>query len=346
MKGILMAQEEVTNNQPEVATHRNTRINQRPAILAGIIAILILVMIFIVLLTIPSYKILFNSLNDQDAIKVLNALSLHGFDAKLDEATGAILVPTSAIHLARIKLSNLGLTDMVDPYRSIDAGEVVWGLHTDQRDSKGDVTIRTNRSEEILSRRIENILEPLVGNGSVRAQVIANGSNDNVSITILLDDIRIADESGHLTRVKRSSEDLEKYADIVKKAIGFDSNRGDVLNLINSSFSSTYLLDSEVKAPVWGNNIYKWLSKPVFIIAVLTILLLAFLWLLYKSLFGSFGFAMSSSSVKKIDNMHALNPAELAEKNYQENMKKMNHLAMHDPKLVAQIIKNWVNADG
>lgn len=57
----------------------------------------------------PSYGVLYGALEEQDVSTVLDSLHQNGFEAKLDQATGAILVPTSSIHDARIKLASMGL---------------------------------------------------------------------------------------------------------------------------------------------------------------------------------------------------------------------------------------------
>jgi len=57
----------------------------------------------------PNYGVLYGALEKQDVSTVLDALRQGGIDAKLDETTGAVLVPKNNIHDARIKLASMGL---------------------------------------------------------------------------------------------------------------------------------------------------------------------------------------------------------------------------------------------
>ena len=57
----------------------------------------------------PNYGVLYGALEEQDVSAVMDSLRSGGIEAKLDEATGAILVPKGSIHDARIKLAAMGL---------------------------------------------------------------------------------------------------------------------------------------------------------------------------------------------------------------------------------------------
>lgn len=57
----------------------------------------------------PSYGLLYGSLADKDASQVVEALREAGIPYKLDEGTGAVLVPASQVRDARLKLAAQGL---------------------------------------------------------------------------------------------------------------------------------------------------------------------------------------------------------------------------------------------
>ena len=57
----------------------------------------------------PNYGVLYGGLAEKDSSQVMEALQQQGIKFKLDENTGAILVPNSKIHEIRIKLANAGL---------------------------------------------------------------------------------------------------------------------------------------------------------------------------------------------------------------------------------------------
>lgn len=57
----------------------------------------------------PNYGVLYGNLSSKDATQVMDVLQKEGVKYKLDEKTGALMVPSSAVHDVRIKLASQGL---------------------------------------------------------------------------------------------------------------------------------------------------------------------------------------------------------------------------------------------
>ncbi|MFK8069172.1 MAG: flagellar basal-body MS-ring/collar protein FliF [Gammaproteobacteria bacterium] len=57
----------------------------------------------------PNYSLLFGNLSDRDANAAIEALQGSGIEYKVDSASGGILIPTSKLHEARMKLAAQGL---------------------------------------------------------------------------------------------------------------------------------------------------------------------------------------------------------------------------------------------
>jgi flagellar M-ring protein FliF len=57
----------------------------------------------------PNYSLLYGDLAQKDASEVMAALQQAGIDYKVDEGTGAVMVKSSALHDARLKLAGQGL---------------------------------------------------------------------------------------------------------------------------------------------------------------------------------------------------------------------------------------------
>lgn len=57
----------------------------------------------------PSYSLLYGSLGQKEAAEVVTALQQANIDFKIDESTGAVMVPSSKLHDARMKLAGFGL---------------------------------------------------------------------------------------------------------------------------------------------------------------------------------------------------------------------------------------------
>jgi len=57
----------------------------------------------------PNYSLLYGSLSDKDATEVMDALQQNQIPYKLDERSGALMVPSKQVHDARLKLAAEGL---------------------------------------------------------------------------------------------------------------------------------------------------------------------------------------------------------------------------------------------
>ncbi|MCF6209674.1 MAG: flagellar M-ring protein FliF [Gammaproteobacteria bacterium] len=501
----------------------------------------------------PNYGVLYGALAEQDVGTVLDALRQSGIDAKLDETSGAVLVPAADIHSARIKLAAMGLPKGVSagfealdkkntfgisqfmekaryqraleielartvqslrsvqsarvhlavprqsvfvrnrqkarasvvvnlyPGRVLEKGQVTAIVHmvsssvpnletaqvtvVDQKGNlltQGDMDKRlalsnsqfeyTRRLEKSYIERIEGILGPLLGSNALRAQVTADldftaseqtqeiynpdsaalrsnqtteessngaadggipgaltnqppglaqapevlppgdagatalaspthsrrreirnfeldktishtryamGSLQRLSVAVVVDDRVSVDEAGQLTRQQRSPEELERMTELVKKAVGFNTERGDSVNVINSAFTLPAEPAPLPEVPIWEQAWAQDLVKKG--IGGLLVLLLVFgvLKPVMKSLAapqmqelvvangekeGDAG-GISEDTVSL--SQEAVQPALGGPPgSYEQNLATANAAIEQDPKLVAQVVKNWVKQDG
>jgi flagellar M-ring protein FliF len=111
------------------------------------------------------------------------------------------------------------------------------------------------------------------------------GRIERITAAILVDDEAVKGSRGgkiSYTRQPRSSEELAKIRDLAQAAIGFDANRGDVINVQDMSFNAD-AAESDVPAPNWASQIqktvldYSAIARPV---SLLAIFLLAYLFML------------------------------------------------------------------
>jgi flagellar M-ring protein FliF len=84
-------------------------VRQILALLAGAAALAVIVVAALGWVREPDYKVLFANLSDRDGGAVVAALSQMNVPYRFAEAGGAILVPASAVHEARLKLASQGL---------------------------------------------------------------------------------------------------------------------------------------------------------------------------------------------------------------------------------------------
>jgi flagellar M-ring protein FliF len=111
------------------------------------------------------------------------------------------------------------------------------------------------------------------------------GRIERVTAAILVDDETVKSTKGgkvNYTRQPRSPEELAKIRDLAQAAIGYDANRGDVINVQDMSFDAD-AADLDVPAANWATKIqktvldYSAIARPV---AILAIFILAYVFML------------------------------------------------------------------
>jgi flagellar M-ring protein FliF len=496
----------------------------------------------------PNYGVLYGALEEQDVSSVLDALRQGGIEAKLDEATGAVLVPKGSIHDARIKLASMGLPKGVSagfdsleekssfgvsqfmekaryqraleielartitsisnvknarvhlavprqsvfvrnrkkssasvvvdlfPGRSLEDGQVSAIAHMVSSsipnmdissvtvvDQKGKLltsgadnlqVARTGAQFEYISKfeqayidRIERLLEPVLGAEAVRAQVTADidftvseqtqesfnpdapalrsdqttveqssgavnggvpgaltnqppaaaetpvtsgagaqlaGANPSsshrreirnyeldktishtrfsmgrlkrLSVAVVVDD-KVIVTDGNTTRLQRTPEELNRLSNLIKEAVGFNAQRGDTVNVMNSSFTVPPAPEPLPEVPIWEQAWVLDIAKKVLGAILVIVVLFGVLKPIMRSLAtqsremlparpvpAGGAEAMAEDVVSLGAQQEA--PAIGGPGSYEQNMLTANKAVEQDPKLVAQVVKNWVANDG
>ncbi len=498
----------------------------------------------------PNYGVLYGALEERDVSTVLDALRQGGIEAKLDEATGAVLVPKSNIHDARIRLASMGLPKGVSagfdaledkssfgvsqfmekaryqraleielartisslsnvknarvhlavprqsvfvrnrkkssasvvidlfPGRSLESGQVSAITHmvsssipeldvsnvtvVDQRGkllTSGSTNLQIartgaqfdyiNKFEQAYIDRIERLLEPILGSESVRAQVTADidftaseqtqesfnpdapalrsdqttveessgainggvpgaltnqppgagaiqenvgvevakatpssrhrreirnyeldktishtrfsmGRLKKLSVAVVVDD-KITVVDGNSTRLPRTPEELSRLSNLIKEAVGFNVQRGDTVNVMNSSFTVPEAPEPLPEVPIWEQGWALDIGKKILGALLVIIVLFGILKPIMRSLATQsremvpVNAATRSAAVDGVEGMAEDTvtlgaaqdvPAIPAPGSYEQNMITANKAVEQDPKLVAQVVKNWVASDG
>ncbi len=86
----------------------------------------------------------------------------------------------------------------------------------------------SNRVEETTNFEISK---------TIRSTVREVGEINRLSVAVLVDGRYITDEAGEKVYQERSPEELTQIEDLVRSAIGYDADRGDLLNVSNMQFA-------------------------------------------------------------------------------------------------------------
>ena len=94
--------------------------------------------------------------------------------------------------------------------------------------SDGSPNAQSSRTEEVTNYEISK---------TVRNVVRQTGEIEKLSISVLVDGRYVEDEDGNKTYEPRTQEELDQIAALVRTSVGFDENRGDVMEVANLQFA-------------------------------------------------------------------------------------------------------------
>ncbi len=188
------------------------------------------------------------------------------------------------------------------------------------------------------------------------------GSIDRLSVAVAVDDLRRRDpETGEMTHVEWPEEELQRLTHLIRDAVGYSAARGDSVTVVNTPFAEEEEVEFE-SPPIWEQDWFHDLIRPV--VAGLVILALALLLVrpTLKSLAGTGrsereGEGSDLEAVSDLDDIEGGDSIRSAMSSnddmllpdsgegYDRELNAVKGLIAEDPARVAQVVRQWVNAD-
>ena len=180
------------------------------------------------------------------------------------------------------------------------------------------------------------------------------GNIRRLSVAVVLNNRSVADAEGKMVSTPYSEEEKNQIAALVREAVGFEVARGDSLNLLNSAFNDTQEVLEEI--PLWQQPEIVALAKDL-----LKYLLIGG-GILYL-LFGIIRPAFRRATETAMEQAEAQTESDAGEgaaghgaaaqggaqhqsgNSYDQNLQVAKQLAKDDPKIVATVVKEWVNKE-
>jgi flagellar M-ring protein FliF len=176
------------------------------------------------------------------------------------------------------------------------------------------------------------------------------GSLKRLSVGVVLDDWQKLDEAGKATSAPMTDIEIKRFTQLVKEAIGFKEARGDQLNVLNQAFKTAAPAGPMEGLPLWQQPWLMQLAKQI--VGAGLVLVVAFLVLrpLMKSLTKSPRSTDSGSDADLTGDRVSLsgpgaNPIKL-QPSFEQQIAAARQLVGQDPRRAAQVVKDWVAADG
>ncbi|MDD5216043.1 MAG: flagellar basal-body MS-ring/collar protein FliF [Methylococcales bacterium] len=201
---------------------------------------------------------------------------------------------------------------------------------------------------------------------------LATGVLRRLSVAVVVDDRHIPQSDGATKSQPYAQEDLNRFNDLVKQAVGFDSGRGDQVTVTNVSFRGADL-DLPPELPLWKEVWFVELVKQAAAVLAILFLIFGVLRPTIRALIAkdeeekraiaeaeeqaraaallAAGFILDDDGTPlsitedeqhKIDDLLASMDMPRV---YQERLDYVKRLVDEDPKVVAQVLKTWVRKD-
>jgi flagellar M-ring protein FliF len=147
-----------------------------------------------------------------------------------------------------------------------------------------------------------------------------------------------------------SETDIKRFTQLVKESIGLKEDRGDQLNVLNQAFRSSAPIGPVDGLPLWQQPWITQLAKQI--VGAALVLVVAFLVLrpLMKSLTKPARPTTSADGDDMDGDRLSLSgqggkPIKLSP-SFEQQIAAARTLVGQDPRRAAQVVKEWVSADG
>lgn len=199
--------------------------------------------------------------------------------------------------------------------------------------------------------------------------VLPVGMIKRLSVAVVVNNRKITDPKGKVSYKPLTDAEKAQIDNLVKDAVGFDSNRGDSLNLQNAAFNDEKEIIEEL--PLWKQPEMIELAKQLGKYLIIAVIMLIVVFKIIKPAFRTIEPVKPENEVAESENGeivdsegHAITGEHGGEHGgetegavagsehysppvapYEQNLNIARQIAQQDPKIVASVIKDWVNGN-
>lgn len=190
---------------------------------------------------------------------------------------------------------------------------------------------------------------------------MAGGSMRRLSVAVVVNDRLVPNEAGVMVSEPRSDEELDRLTALVRDAVGYNAQRGDTVNVISAPFTPVEALAEISPEPIWEQAWVLDLGKVLGALLLGMLLIFAVLRPMMRNLaaikpadaprgqMGSAALGQDGLGDDQLTLGHDKGPdgvVKLAGPGaYEQNIEMVRDVVKEDPKLVAQVMRNWISED-
>jgi flagellar M-ring protein FliF len=174
-----------------------------------------------------------------------------------------------------------------------------------------------------------------------------SGRLQRLTVAVLIDNVRTTDDEGTVKETALTEPQLARITQLVKDAVGFNAERGDSVNVVNSSFLEPAAAPEEdvEQIPLWERPLIRDIAKLATGLIALVLLILMVVkplvqGLLKQSREAPMFIAQADAARMAVAQAGANQPLA-----YEQQLAQARTMVSQDPKRVAQVVKTWVAKD-
>lgn len=184
-----------------------------------------------------------------------------------------------------------------------------------------------------------------------------------LSVAVVLDDQMTVSAEGQATRVPRTAGELARFTRLVQDAVGFDASRGDSVSVINAPFAPDTFNEAFADVPFYSEPWFWDIVKQVLGVLFILVLVFGVLRPVLNNLTnaGKSKELQAVSDDAELGDMEGIDGALSSDRvslsgpqsimlpspteGYDAQLNAIKNLVAEDPGRVAQVVKEWINAD-
>lgn len=184
------------------------------------------------------------------------------------------------------------------------------------------------------------------------------GGVKRLSVAVVVNNKAVKDKKGKVAYQALTKEELAQVYNLAKEAMGFNQARGDTLNVVNAPFN---LAESEEVAslPIWKDPAMQALAKDIVKYLVIAGLLMYLVLGVIKPMMTELASAGGSRMARGREGEGMAGEGAFAAREemgevvtigkkahtYEDDLKLVKDMAKQEPKIVANVVKDWVNKE-
>jgi flagellar M-ring protein FliF len=177
-----------------------------------------------------------------------------------------------------------------------------------------------------------------------------SGGLKRLSVAVVVNYKQTTDKDGKVVMKPLTAAETTQITDLVKEAMGFNAERGDSVNVVNTPFARA---EQETLPDVswWkqpDNVEYIQMAKTAGKYLLMALALLILYLRVLKPMLKKLSVAMAQPPLSQNVQLQHTDAGMLAlpgQRNYQENLSRAQKMANEDPRVVANIVKTWVGSN-